>query len=163
VVILPAKHPWRAQTCFALCAHAGQDARAPSSRRWLWKPSSFTAIIYATLDPFGIINFMRAGRTQINLLIHLVWPVLLAAPLVIQPTVTSQNTQQANQQQRPRTVGANQNTNQQPNKQPANSSEEVDEGDVVRVDTQLVTVPAIVTDKSGHPMPTFASGKLRLV
>ena len=63
--------------------------------------------------------------------------------------------QPTNQQQRPRTVGANQNTSQQSNKPPTNSSEEVDEGDVVRVDTQLVTVPAIVTDKSGHPIPTL--------
>src|ERR1043166_8381821 len=60
-----------------------------------------------------------------------------------------------NQQQRPRTVGANQNINQQSNKPPANSSEEVDEGDVVKVDTQLVTVPAVVTDKTGHPISTL--------
>jgi VWFA-related protein len=97
---------------------------------------------------------MHARRT-INVLIHLVWPVLLAAPLVIQQTVASQSKPQTNQQQRPRTVGANQNTNQQSNAQPANSSQEVDEGDVVRVDTQLVTVPAVVTDKSGHPIPTL--------
>jgi VWFA-related protein len=31
----------------------------------------------------------------------------------------------------------------------------VDEGDVVRVETQLVTVPAVVTDKTGHPIPTL--------
>jgi VWFA-related protein len=75
------------------------------------------------------------------------------APLVVQRSVTSQS----NQQQRPRTVGTNQNSNQQPaNQQPKNSSaEEVDEGDVVRVETQLVTVPAVVTDKTGHPIPTL--------
>jgi VWFA-related protein len=78
---------------------------------------------------------------------------LLAAPLVVQPSVTSQS----NQQQRPRTVGANQNSNQQPaNQQNKNAAvEEVDEGDVVRVETQLVTVPAVVTDKTGHPIPTL--------
>jgi VWFA-related protein len=32
------------------------------------------------------------------------------------------------------------------------SSEEVDEGDVVRVETQLVTVPAVVTDRTGRPL-----------
>jgi len=38
----------------------------------------------------------------------------------------------------------------------ANSSaEEVDEGDVVRVETQLVTVPAVVTDRTGRPIPTL--------
>ena len=77
---------------------------------------------------------------------------LLLAIVSAESTLQQQPT---NQQQRPRTVGANQNTSQQSNKPPNNSSEEVDEGDVVRVDTQLVTVPAIVTDKSGHPIPTL--------
>jgi len=96
---------------------------------------------------------MSARRKLFSLIIHFVWPLLLVAPLVVQPSVTSQS----NQQQRPRTVGANQNSNQQPaNQQNKNSSvEEVDEGDVVRVETQLVTVPAVVTDKTGHPIPTL--------
>jgi Ca-activated chloride channel homolog len=51
--------------------------------------------------------------------------------------------------QRPRTVGTQ--TPQKP--QPTGSStEEVGEGDVVRVETQLINVPAVVTDKSGHPL-----------
>jgi Ca-activated chloride channel homolog len=64
--------------------------------------------------------------------------------------------QQTNQQQRPRTVG-NQNSNKPPaNQQPTpTSNEEVDEGDVVRVETQLVTVPAVVTDKNGRPLATL--------
>jgi VWFA-related protein len=83
---------------------------------------------------------------------------MFVALLFAQPTVSSQSNQQTNQQQRPRTVGANQNTaNQNTNARPMNQSqpnspEEVDEGDVVRVETQLVTVPAIVTDKTGRPM-----------
>jgi VWFA-related protein len=32
------------------------------------------------------------------------------------------------------------------------AGEEVDEGDVVRVDTQLVSVPAVVTDRGGRPL-----------
>jgi VWFA-related protein len=101
---------------------------------------------------------MRAHRVSINLLVHLVWPLMFVALLFAQPTVSSQSNQQTNQQQRPRTVGANQNTaNQNTNARPTNQSqpnspEEVDEGDVVRVETQLVTVPAIVTDKTGRPM-----------
>jgi VWFA-related protein len=96
---------------------------------------------------------MSARRRFFRLAIHLVWPLFLVAPLVVQPSVTSQS----NQQQRPRTVGANQNANQKPANQQANNSaaEEVDEGDVVRVETQLVTVPAVVTDKTGHPIPTL--------
>jgi VWFA-related protein len=96
---------------------------------------------------------MSARRVSINLLVHLVWPLLLGALLFAQPKVSSQSNQQNNQQQRPRTVGANQNNNARPtNQSQTNSAEEVDEGDVVRVETQLVTVPAIVTDKTGRPM-----------
>jgi len=99
---------------------------------------------------------MRAHRVSISLLIHLVWPLLLVALLFAQPTVSSQSNQQTNQQQRPRTVGTNQNTNARPtNQSQANSAEEVDEGDVVRVETQLVTVPTIVTDKTGRPISTL--------
>ena len=55
---------------------------------------------------------------------------------------------QNSNRQRPRTVGQS-NTN---NSQNANTGEEVDEGDVVRVETQLVSVPAVVTDRTGHPI-----------
>jgi VWFA-related protein len=56
---------------------------------------------------------------------------------------------QQNKQQRPRIVGqGNSNTSQQTN----SSVEEVDEGDVVRVETQLVSVPAVVTDRNGRPL-----------
>jgi VWFA-related protein len=97
---------------------------------------------------------MSARRKPLHFVVHLTWPLFLAAPLVMQTSVTSQSNQQANQQ-RPRTVGANQNSNKAPN-QPTNSAvEEVDEGDVVKVETQLVTVPAVVTDKTGHPIPTL--------
>src|SRR5256884_8859020 len=59
-------------------------------------------------------------------------------------------------QQRPRTVGGNQNSSPPANQQqPNKSGEEVDEGDVVRVETQLVSVPAVVTDKSGRPLSTL--------
>src|ERR1043165_7913664 len=59
-------------------------------------------------------------------------------------------------QQRPRTVGSNQNKNTPATNQQTNSSaEEVDEGDVVRVETQLVTVPAVVTDQNGRPVSTL--------
>lgn len=62
--------------------------------------------------------------------------------------------QQTNQQ-RPRTVG-NQNTNKSSGTQQSNTSgDEVGEGDVVRVETQLVTVPAVVTDRQGHPISTL--------
>src|SRR5438128_2808687 len=55
---------------------------------------------------------------------------------------------QSNPQQRPRTVGQRNSNSQQTNSR----GEEVDEGDVVRVETQLVSVPAVVTDRNGHPI-----------
>ncbi|HVF51546.1 MAG TPA: VWA domain-containing protein [Pyrinomonadaceae bacterium] len=68
----------------------------------------------------------------------------------------------AQQQQRPRRVGDTPTPPAPPAKPattsgdaPASSSpsvEEVDEGDTVRVETQLVSVPAIVTDATGRPL-----------
>ncbi|HKP35243.1 MAG TPA: VWA domain-containing protein, partial [Pyrinomonadaceae bacterium] len=60
----------------------------------------------------------------------------------------------APQQQRPRKVGANEGPSPTPpNQPPANNAvDEVDEGDVVRVETQLVSVPAVVTDRNGRPL-----------
>ncbi|PYT02089.1 MAG: hypothetical protein DMF65_07475 [Acidobacteria bacterium] len=40
----------------------------------------------------------------------------------------------------------------QSKKQPTSAGEEVDENDVVRIETQLVSVPAIVTDVAGRPV-----------
>lgn len=52
--------------------------------------------------------------------------------------------------QRPRRVGGNE---QQNAKKPAtDENDELNEGDVVRVDTQLVSVPAVVTDRAGRPL-----------
>lgn len=73
--------------------------------------------------------------------------------------VTSAQQQGSSQQQRPRRVAVPQAT---PSTKPATKpnitkpasgdGEEVDEGDVVRVDTQLVSVPAIVTNRDGRPI-----------
>jgi VWFA-related protein len=61
---------------------------------------------------------------------------------------------QANQQQRPRKVGPTPTPSVAPGKsqQPAEPSEEVGEGDVLRVETQLVSVPAFVMDRNGRPL-----------
>lgn len=69
-------------------------------------------------------------------------------------TTGAQQEPQSNQQQRPRRVSssATQSATQQTQSTSAPNSEEVGEGDVVRVDTQLVSVPAVVTDKVGHPL-----------
>lgn len=72
--------------------------------------------------------------------------------------VSAQQQQQGSGQQRPRRVAEPQatppsKTTAKPDAKPAGeTSEEVDEGDVVRVDTQLVSVPAIVTNRAGRPV-----------
>lgn len=95
------------------------------------------------------------ARKLFRLIVHFAWPLLLVAPLIVEESAASQT--QQNNQQRPRTVGTNQNANQPKANQSSNNSsgEEVDEGDIVRVETQLVTVPTVVTDKTGHPISTL--------
>ena len=70
--------------------------------------------------------------------------------------VAQQITQQPTQRPR-RVAGAEQTTEA---KKP---SDEVDEGDVVRVDTQLVSVPAVVTDSSGRPLSGLRPENFRLI
>jgi VWFA-related protein len=73
--------------------------------------------------------------------------MLFAVCLSLTALTQSQNSN--NQKQRPRTVGQSNSNNSQQNNSPG---EEVGEGDVVRVETQLVSVPAVVTDRNGHPI-----------
>jgi VWFA-related protein len=77
--------------------------------------------------------------------------VALSLSLVFAAMATNRESpqNQNSSQQRPRTVGQGNSNN---NSQNANSGDEVDEGDVVRVETQLVSVPAVVTDRTGHPI-----------
>ncbi len=90
---------------------------------------------------------MRARTVKVRLLGGFVFVVLSLGILAATSSATRQGPQQANQQ-RPRKVGGQTNTQQPTNSQ----SEEVSEGDVVRVETQLVSVPAVVTDRNGRPL-----------
>ncbi len=94
---------------------------------------------------------MRRKHIEVRLLGSLLCAVLLLAPFVIAGSAARQDPQQTNQQQRPRTVGSQGTTNTRT--QTNTSIEEVGEGDVVRVETQLVSVPTVVTDRNGHPVP----------
>lgn len=71
--------------------------------------------------------------------------------------------QQITQQpvQRPRRVGNSEQTSEE--KKSATDSQEVDEGDVVRVETQLVSVPAVVTDGTGRPLSGLKPENFRLI
>jgi Ca-activated chloride channel family protein len=99
---------------------------------------------------------MNARSFEIRLLSCLSLALLTLA-LFSAASASRQTPQQNNQQQRPRKVGSQQpaNDNQklsEAQQQTNTSAEEVGEGDVVRVETQLVSVPAVVTDKVGHPV-----------
>jgi Ca-activated chloride channel homolog len=80
--------------------------------------------------------------------------------LIVVSAVTAQQiTQQP--AQRPRRVNGSEQTSEA--KKPSTGSEEVDEGDVVRVDTQLVSVPAVVTDSSGRPISGLKPENFRII
>src|SRR6266576_3070764 len=78
------------------------------------------------------------------------------------PTASAQSP--SDQKQRPRKVGDAANTTPagSANRRQIESGEDVDEGDVVRVDTQLVSVPAVVTNSLGRPLPGLQAGNFVL-
>jgi VWFA-related protein len=97
--------------------------------------------------------------------------ILLTALAVIFPvwfTQSIQHAQQAidQQKQRPRRVT---DPNEPPPlwklKKPETpaAGDEIEEGDVVRVDTQLVSVPAVVTDSAGRPLSGLRAENFRLI
>jgi VWFA-related protein len=76
--------------------------------------------------------------------------VLLLGSLLCLSTVAQQ--QENNNQQRPRVVPVPQSSTKQPKQSAPNETIEVEDGDIVRVDTQLVNVPAVVLDSHGRPL-----------
>jgi VWFA-related protein len=77
---------------------------------------------------------------------------IVGLSLVFAATAANQEPQ-PNKHQRPRTVGQGNSQRNSNTSQPTNTAvEEVDEGDIVRVETQLVSVPAVVTDRNGRPL-----------
>ena len=98
--------------------------------------------------------------------------ILLTALAVVFPgwfTFNEPQAQQAPNQKRPRRVnGTGDIRDQAPpemKKKPDTPSagDEVDEGDVVKVDTQLVSVPAVVTDGAGRPISGLKPDNFRLI
>ena len=83
---------------------------------------------------------------RMSILANFLIAICLAQQITQQPT------------QRPRRVTPTDQTTE--SKKPG---DEVDEGDVVRVDTQLVSVPAVVTDSAGHPVSGLRPENFRLI
>jgi Ca-activated chloride channel homolog len=85
-------------------------------------------------------------------------PVIVAC-VFIQGTPAQQIQQQP--AQRPRRVGGSEQTTEA--KKGSQGSADLDEGDVIRTDTQLVSVPAVVTDASGRPLSGLKPENFRLI
>lgn len=78
--------------------------------------------------------------------------------IAVAMTVGGWSTQGQQNKQRPRRV----EPPPVPTKPASTGGEEVDEGDVVRVDTQLVSVPAVVTDSAGRPLSNLRQENFQL-
>lgn len=86
--------------------------------------------------------------------------VAVVCVMVIEPT-DAQEPQQP-PAQRPRRVNGTGGQTTDP-KKTTSPGDEVDEGDVVRVDTQLVSLAAIVTDGTGRPLSGLRPENFRLI
>jgi VWFA-related protein len=114
--------------------------------------SRFATIFTDTPEPLDQ-GFMRSTSVILRLSAFSLFGTLLLALFWAGAGASRPEPQQTNQ--RPRKVGSTPASSSTPpaNQSQTNSSgEEVDEGDVVRVETQLVSVPAVVTDKTGRPV-----------
>src|ERR1043166_997222 len=69
---------------------------------------------------------------------------------------------QQQQQQRPRRVTNNADQTNTTQKPSSGDSQDLDEGDVIRTDTQLVSVPAVVTDSTGRPLSGLKPDNFRI-
>ncbi len=100
------------------------------------------------------IKLSRSLSPRIVLLL-----VVFVAGLVIDRSHAQQITQQP--AQRPRRVTGPDQTSEP--RKGVSTGDEVDEGDVVRVETQLVSVPVVVTDSSGRPLSDLRPENFRLI
>jgi len=93
---------------------------------------------------------MQASNSNRPSRLHLKTLALLLLCLFIGylPTIGQEQTKQ-----RPRRVAGTENQSTTPKGSPVSASEDVDDGDVVRVETQLVSVPAVIKNNSGRPVP----------
>jgi Ca-activated chloride channel family protein len=109
----------------------------------------------------SLANSKRKRRARVCTVVITVFASICLALLTA-------SAQQDSGQQRPRRVGQGQSTppkatpTPQAAARPTEPGEEVGEGDVVRVETQLVSVPAVVTDGAGHPVAGLRAENFRI-
>ena len=92
--------------------------------------------------------------------------LLIASVFLIGISIVEISSQQT---QRPRRVNNNTDQTTETKKpgdassqKPDANSQDLDEGDVIRTDTQLVSVPAVVTDSAGHPLSGLRQDNFRI-
>jgi Ca-activated chloride channel homolog len=130
--------------------------------------SSGAGGLYFLREPIQFVAmsiFAKPGRRLFGH-IALLLAVLVAAlcGIVFEPTGAQQSTQQPQQRPRRVTNGIGEPPVMQEKKSPPPAApQEVDEGDVVRVETQLVSVPAVVTDSSGRPLSGLHPENFRII
>jgi VWFA-related protein len=103
------------------------------------------------------MQMIISGRSLIRFLSLLMVTVGLAGSGLHKAAQVSQQTPT----QRPRRVEGTDKANDA-QKKPVSTGDEVDEGDVVRVETQLVSIPAVVTDSAGHPLSGLRQDNFRI-
>ncbi len=108
-------------------------------------------------------NWKRRPHRRVSLAATLIFITVCAALLA----GASAQERQDPGQQRPRRVGQASTPQPTPTPVPKTTTaplggEEVGEGDVVRVETQLVSVPAVVTDGAGHPISGLRAENFRI-
>src|SRR6266850_4439378 len=94
---------------------------------------------------------VRAPAAFLTILVSLAWAGALCAQTA----------------QQPRTApvlrsGGTYSNNQNESKKPTDGSNEIDEGNVVRVSTSLISVPAVVMDRNGRYVPNLKKEDFRI-
>jgi len=98
-----------------------------------------------------VVNHSTNAKRAL-LTVSIIIPSLVALGGVFTLPSRAQQPTTAAQEQRPRRVGGPASGASAAPLPPSSGGEEVDEGEVVRVDTQLVSVPVVVANREGRPL-----------
>ncbi len=113
-------------------------------------PAASRCSLGTTVLPKNLRAMQRGISSSIFRLLRYGIPGLLVVSVCI---VSLPASSQEQTKQRPRRVAGSQNQSPASKDLPDTKGEDVDEGDVVRVETQLVTVPAVIRNSAGRPLP----------